>query len=49
MRIAQRIMDVKTRTIYRVTRTEENLIILTAEDDSDELVLRDNESQTGTH
>ncbi len=45
MRIAQRIIDVKTRTIYRVTRTEENLIILTAEDESDELVIRNGESQ----
>jgi hypothetical protein len=45
MRIDQRIMDAKTKTIYRVTRIEENLIILTAEDESDELVIRNNKSR----
>ena len=45
MRIDQRIMDAKTKTIYRVTRIEEDLIILTAEDESDELVIRNNKSR----
>ena len=45
MRIDQRIMDAKTKTIYRVTRIEEDLIILTAEDKSDELVIRNNKSR----
>ena len=45
MRIGQRIMDAKTKTIYRVTRIEEDLIILTAEDESDELVIRNNKSR----
>ena len=44
MRIGQRIMDAKTKTIYRVTRIEETLIILTAEDESDELVIRNHKS-----
>jgi hypothetical protein len=45
MRIGQRIMDAKTKTIYRVTRIGQDLIILTAEDESDELVIRNNKSQ----
>jgi hypothetical protein len=45
MRIGQRIMDAKTKTIYRVTRMEEDLIVLTAEDESDELVIRNDKSQ----
>jgi hypothetical protein len=45
MRIGQRIMDAKTKTIYRVTRIGQDLIILTAEDKSDELVIRNNKSQ----
>ncbi len=44
MRIGQKIMDAKTKTIYRVARIEEDLIILTAEDGSDELVIRDKKS-----
>jgi hypothetical protein len=39
MRIGQRIMDAKTKTICRVARIEEDLIILTAEDESGELGL----------
>ncbi len=45
MRIGQKIMDAKTKTIYRVARIEEDLIILTAEDESDELVIRDKKSR----
>ena len=44
MRIGQRIMDAKTKTVYRVTRIEENIIILTAEDESGELVISNNNS-----
>jgi hypothetical protein len=40
MIIGQRIMDARTKTIYRVARIEEDLIILAAEDESDELVIR---------
>jgi len=46
MRIGQRIMDAKTKTIYRVTRIEEDLIILTAEDESDELVIGNTSLET---
>ncbi len=45
MRIGQKIMDAKTKTIYRVARIEEDLIILTAEDGSGELVIRDKKSR----
>ncbi len=45
MRIGQKIMDAKTKTIYRVARIEEDLIILTAEEGSDELVIRDKKSR----
>ncbi len=45
MRIGQRIMDAKTKTIYRVARIEEDLIVLTAEDGSGELVIRNNKSR----
>ena len=45
MKIGQRIMDAKTKTIYRVVRIEEGLVILAAEDESDELVIRTNKSQ----
>ena len=45
MRIGQRIMDAKTKTIYTVTRIEQDLIILTAEDKSDELVIKNNKSR----
>ena len=38
MIVGQRIMDAKTKTIYRVARIEEDLIILAAEDESEELV-----------
>ncbi len=44
MRIGQKIMDAKTKTIYRIARIEKDLIILTAEDGSDELVIRDKKS-----
>ncbi len=44
MRIGQKIMDARTKTIYGVARIEEDLIILTAEDGSDELVIRDKKS-----
>ncbi len=43
MRIGQRIMDAKTKTIYRVARIEEDLIVLKAEDESEDLVIRNNE------
>jgi len=45
MIIGQRIMDAKTKTIYRVARIEEDSIILTAEDESEELVIGTNKSQ----
>ncbi len=45
MRIGQRIMDAKTKTIYRVARIEEDLIVLKAEDEFEELVIRTNKSQ----
>ena len=45
MRIGQRIMDAKTKTIYRVTRIEKEKIILTAEDESNELLIVNNRSQ----
>jgi hypothetical protein len=44
MRIGQRIIDARTKTIYRVARIEEDVIILAAEDESDELVIRKNKS-----
>ena len=44
MKIGQRIMDAKTKTIYRVAKIEEDLILLAAEDGSDELVIKNNNS-----
>ena len=43
MRIGQRIMDAKTKTAYRVAGIEEDMIILKAEDESEDLVIRNNE------
>jgi len=45
MRIGQRMMDAKTKTIYTVTRIDEDLIVLTAEDESDELVIGNDRSR----
>ena len=45
MIVGQRIMDAKTKTIYRVARIEVDSIILRAEGESDELVIRTNKSQ----
>ena len=45
MIVGQRTMDAKTKTIYRVARIEEDSIILTAEDESEELVIGTNKSQ----
>ena len=45
MRIGQRIMDTKTKTIYKVARIEEDLIVLMAEDGSDELVIRNSKAR----
>ncbi len=44
MKIGERIMDAKTKTIYRVARIEEDHIILAAEDESTELVIENNKS-----
>ncbi len=45
MKIGQRIMDTRTKTIYRVTRVEDDSIVLMAEDESEELLIANKESQ----
>jgi hypothetical protein len=45
MRIGQRIMDAKTKTIYRVSTVEKGKAILIAEDESGEVLIVNDNSQ----